>query len=351
MTTQDHAAPSSARATAGAGLFAAALVLLVALAMALALTLGRYPIGLFDIGRLLLYGVGAGPRPDDFDILANVVIEIRLPRVLSAALVGAALSVSGAAYQAAFRNPLVSPDILGVLSGAAFGAVAALMLGAGWLVMQIAGFCGGVAAALVGVGVASLFGEASIIMLVLGGLVSGALFTALLTVLKYVADPYNQLPAIVYWLMGGLGAADLAQLRAAGPPIVAGLVALMALGRALDALSMGDDEARALGVPVERLRLGVVAAATLVSSLAVSLAGMIGWIGLFIPHLARLVVGPANARLVPASAAFGAVFLIGADAVSRSAAAVEIPIGVLTELLGIPAFILALSRARRSWAA
>ena len=338
------------RSFASESLYGAALIVAVALAAAGALALGRAPIGFYDIGRFLLASAGLVHLPAaDYDLFYNVIIQIRLPRILAACLIGAALAASGGAYQAAFRNPLVSPDILGVLSGAAFGAVLGLLLGGGWLTLQIAGFVGGLSAAAFGVGVANLAGPTSTIMLVLGGLISGALFTALLTIVKFVADPYNQLPAIIYWLMGSLASADLSQLAIVAPPMAIGLAVLTACGRGLDALSMGDDEARALGVPVDLLRYGVIAAATLICALAVSIAGMIGWVGLIVPHLARLVVGPSNGRLMPASAAFGAIFLLAADAVSRSIGRIEIPIGILTELLGIPAFLLVLSRARRSW--
>jgi iron complex transport system permease protein len=166
---------------------------------------------------------------------------------------------------------------------------------------------------------------------------------------KYVADPYNQLPAIVYWLMGSLASADLKDMLRLAPPMAFGILMLSSLGRALDALSMGDDEARALGVPVTAVRYGVIAAATLVSALTVSLAGMIGWVGLLVPHVARLLVGPGNARLLPASACLGAVFLLVADGIARNAGTTEIPIGIVTELLGIPAFLLVLHRARRGW--
>jgi iron complex transport system permease protein len=324
---------------------------LVAASMLAALALGRYPLTPADIAQFLLASFGlvdlARPR---YDLLYNVIVEIRLPRVLAASLIGAALASSGAAYQAVFRNPLVSPDILGVLGGAAFGAAAGLLLGGDWAVVEALAFGMGLAAACIGVLIAHLFGGATIIMLVLGGMISGAFFAALLSLVKYLADPYNQLPAIVYWLMGSLGNADLSQLAWVAPPIGLGLLALTSLGRGLDALAMGDDEARALGVPVALLRYGVIAAATLVSALTVSIAGMIGWVGLFAPHFARLIVGPANSKLMPASAAFGAVFLLAADALSRSLGKVELPIGIITQLLGIPAFLLVLSRARRNWA-
>ncbi|ACI91705.1 ABC transporter, permease protein, FecCD family [Afipia carboxidovorans OM5] len=207
----------------------------------------------------------------------------------------------------------------------------------------------GLVAVGVGLMIANLFGHASMIMLVLGGMISGALFTSALSIVKYTADPNEQLPAIVYWLMGSLGGVDMTQIRWAMIPIVGGLIVLMLFGRALDALSMGDDEARALGVPAQQVRYGVIGAATLVSALSVSIAGMIGWVGLVIPHAVRLALGPGNARLLPASAFVGAIFLIAADCLSRSVMRSEIPIGILTELLGIPVFIIVLRRARKGW--
>lgn len=315
-----------------------------------ALTIGRYPLDLSEIVNF--FGACLGLvrlDPARFDLLYNLLVEIRLPRVVGAALIGSALSASGASFQAVFRNPLVSPGILGVLGGASFGAALGILISGSWVLVQLFAFLAGLAAVGVGVIVANLFGGASVVMLVLGGLISGALFTSALSVIKYVADPYDQLPTIVYWLMGSLGSIDLKQLSTVSAPIVLGVTLLAASGRALDALSMGDDEARSLGVPVQRIRYGVIAAATLVSSLSVSLAGMIGWIGLVIPHVTRLSLGPANHRLIPASALSGAIFLIAADCVARTIARAEIPIGVVTELLGIPAFIFVLRRARRSW--
>ncbi|NTV10954.1 MAG: iron ABC transporter permease, partial [Zoogloea sp.] len=179
--------------------------------------------------------------------------------------------------------------------------------------------------------------------------ISAALFSSLLSMVKYVADPYNQLPAIVYWLMGSLAVADLRQVGWLALPMGLGVALLALLGRALDALSMGDDEARSLGVPVRLIRYTTIATATLVSALTVSLAGIIGWVGLLVPHIARLVVGPGNLRLLPVSAVLGAVFLLGADALARSLASSEIPIGIITELLGIPAFLMVLGRARKGW--
>jgi iron complex transport system permease protein len=281
---------------------------LLAVAILFALTIGRYPLQVGDIVAFFQAMLGLKPMaPERYQLLHNLIVEIRLPRVLGAALVGAALASSGAAFQAVFRNPLVSPGILGVLGGASFGAALGILLFGNWALIQLSAFVMGLVAVGVGLMIANLFGHASMIMLVLGGMISGALFTSALSIVKYTADPNEQLPAIVYWLMGSLG------------------------------------------VPAQQVRYGVIGAATLVSALSVSIAGMIGWVGLVVPHLVRLALGPGNARLLPASAFVGAIFLIAADCLSRSVMRSEIPIGILTELLGIPAFIIVLRRARQSW--
>ncbi|WP_234087670.1 iron ABC transporter permease [Azonexus sp. R2A61] len=327
-----------------------ALLLGVAAAMLAALCVGRYPLPLADILRFLGAAAGLWEMPTrEFDTLFNLIVRIRLPRVLAAVLVGMSLATAGAAFQGVFRNPLVSPGLLGVLAGAAFGAALGIVLDLPWAMVQLLAFLMGVAAVTVGVGIATLFGNGSVIMMVLGGVISGALFTSLLSMVKYVADPYNQLPAIVHWLMGSLALADLDQIGVLIIPIGIGVTLLCTLGRALDALTMGDDEARALGMPVQALRILIVALATLISALTVSLAGIIGWVGLIVPHIARLLVGPGNAALLPTSAALGAGFLLAADGISRTVATTEIPIGIVTELIGVIAFVLVLGRVRKGW--
>lgn len=324
---------------------------LLSAACALALTQGRYPLALADLARFAAAGIGVLDLPRaEFELLRNVIVEIRLPRVLAAVLVGASLSVSGSAYQAVFRNPLVSPSLLGVLAGASAGAGLAIVCDAPWLVVQGAAFAGGVLAVTVSVAIAQAFGGGSVVLLVLGGIVSGALFSSVLTLVKYAADPLNQLPTIVYWLMGSLGQADLRDLSWISLPLAGCILGLCVLGRALDALAMGDDEARSLGIPASAIRLSVIALATLCSALTVSLAGMVGWIGLIVPHVARLLVGPGNSRLLPASAWIGATFLLFADGLARNLFATELPIGVVTEWLGIPVFVLVLGRVRNGWA-
>lgn len=319
-------------------------------AMLGALTLGRFPLPWVDIVSFFAAALGLGDMaPDRFDALYNLIVEIRLPRVLAAVLVGAALSVSGAAFQAVFRNPLVSPGLLGVLGAASFGAALGMVLSLDWVAIQWLSFAMGLLGVGFGVLVAGLFGPLSVLMLVLGGIISSSLFSALLSIVMYLADPDNDLPNIVYWLMGSLARADLTQAGWLSLPVIVSILMLSLMGRALDVLSMGDDEARSLGLPVPLVRGAVIVLATLVSALTVSVAGMIGWVGLIIPHVARLLVGPGNALLLPTSACLGALFLLGCDVLARSVSAAEIPIGILTELVGIPVFLLVLNRVRRGW--
>jgi iron complex transport system permease protein len=326
------------------------LGVVLAAAFSLALSVGKYPIAPQEIPLFFLHWVGLADMPADrFEALRNVIVDIRLPRVLAAILVGASLSGSGAAFQAVFRNPLVSPGLLGVLAGASFGAALGICLGFSWFGIQSMAFGMGVAAVGLGLVVARMFGEASLIMLVLGGMISGALFSSLTSIVKYLADPMNALPNIVYWLMGNLAQSDLAQIGWVSVPMLAGLAVLVLLGRTLDVMAMGDDEARTLGVRVAAVRFLVIAVATLISALTVSIAGMIGWVGLIVPHLVRLSMGARNSRLMPASIMAGAIFLLGADYLARTLADSEIPVGIVTELVGIPIFILVLGRARREW--
>lgn len=327
-----------------------ACALLLAGVMVFALSIGSYPVGVGEILRFFAARIGfCDMAPARLALLDNLLFDVRLPRVLTAVLVGMSLSVSGASFQAVFRNPLVSPDLLGVLAGAAFGAALAMLFDASWLTLQVTSFACGIAAVALAVAIGNLFGSASVITLLLGGLISSASFAAMLSLIKYVADPENQLPAITYWLMGNLGMARLGQLAWLIAPVGLAVALLSALGRALDAMSMGDDEALGMGVCVIAVRYAVIVAATLVSAMSVSLAGMVGWVGLLMPHLVRLLLGPGNARLLPASALLGASFLVLADGLSRTMFQVEIPIGIVTECLGIPAFLLVLHRARKGW--
>lgn len=339
---------SSPRATAV--WFLAAGFCLVGLAI-VSLGIGRYGISVSELLRVVLSLTSDIPLldPGRFEELKNVVFQVRLPRVMAAILIGAGLSVSGAAFQAMFRNPLVSPGLLGVLAGASFGAAVAMLLAERWILVQVGAFAGGLAAVFLSLGLARIYRADSLLMLVLGGIISTGLFTSLLSVVKALADPYNQLPAIVFWLMGRLSAVDTATVFALSAPIVIGIAVLMLLGKALNALSMGDEEALTLGVNVPVVRRAVIFSATFVSALTVSMAGMIAWIGLVIPHMARLLVGPDNRLLLPSSALLGAAFLLVVDDLARVSFSTEIPIGVATELIGIPLLIAVLRRGRAGW--
>ncbi|PYD76441.1 FecCD family ABC transporter permease [Novacetimonas pomaceti] len=312
--------------------------------------LGRYAIAPGVILRFIVTAMGGHAlSPAQYEMVHAVLTGARLPRIGAAVCVGAALSVSGATYQAVFRNPLVSPGLLGVLAGAGFGAALGIITNMGTLGVQALSFTGGIMAVLFGVGVARMFDAASVLMLVFGGLISSALFTALMSMLKYVADPQQQLPDIVFWLLGSLTQVDVLRLEIMAGPVLVGIVALSACGRMLDALAMGDDEARTLGVPVVALRYGTIGIATGLSALTVSAVGMIGWIGLIIPHVARLLAGPYNARVVPLSAGLGAMFLLVCDDLARCLSVEEIPVGLLTDLLGVVIFISVLRLLRRGW--
>jgi iron complex transport system permease protein len=244
----------------------------------------------------------------------------------------------------------VSPDILGVSSGAAVGAVLGIFLSLNVLAIQGLAFAFGLAAvALVYFTAAAVRGHDPILVLVLAGVVVGALLGAVVALLKYLADPYNQLPAITFWLLGSLAATNRDDFVSAAPMMLAALIPLWLLRWRIDLLSLGDEEAKALGVETGRTRIAVIACATLMTAAAVSISGIVGWIGLLIPHFARLAVGPDFGRLLPTAVILGAAFLLGVDTLARTAAHVEIPLGVLTAFVGTPLFLWQLAAARRSW--
>ncbi|MDD3770626.1 MAG: iron ABC transporter permease [Sulfuricurvum sp.] len=326
---------------------ASAVLLLVAV---ISLLWGQYPIDFETFKGYVAYKCFGGAGSETYVLLDNILLQIRLPRILLAILIGASLAVSGAAFQAMFVNPLVSPGILGVLAGASFGAAVGMLISEEWFVVQILAFVFGFVAVAVAVLIGGMVTNSrSTIMLVLGGVISGSLFTALLSVVKYVADPYSTLPAIVYWLMGSLTMADLDGVLLVSVPMLLSIAGLVFMSRYFDLLSLGDEEARALGVNVPMVRMGAIVLATLASSLSVVMAGIIGWVGLIIPHIVRLAVGPSHRLLIPLSAIVGGIFLLLADSVSRLALSVEIPIGILTSLIGIPVFIIVLKNARAAW--
>jgi iron complex transport system permease protein len=315
--------------------------------VALSLAVGSFPVSPREVAQVLWSAIAGG----DGGVAANaraVVLEIRGPRIVAALAVGASLGVAGAAYQNVFRNPLVSPDILGVSSGCALGAVAGILLGLPLAAMQGLAFAGGLAAAGLVLALGALVrGHDRVLTLVLVGVVVGSLFAAGVAFAKAIADPYNQLPAITFWLLGSFGGVLPRDLALALPLMLLGAAPLALMRWRVNLLALPEDEARALGVDVPRLRLGVVAAATLLTSAAVAIAGVIGWVGLVVPHAARLLAGPGFARVLPLSALLGAAFLLLVDTLGRTVAQTELPPGVITALVGTPAFIALLAAASR----
>ena len=332
--------------------FAAGLLIAIAVLVAgllFAFTVGRYPIDLGELFAVLtakISGQGASVSP----AAESVILQVRGPRVLAAVLVGGALAVAGTAFQGLFRNPLVSPDILGASSGAALGAVLGIYFSLGILAIQTLAFAGGLIAVagvyLIG---SAVGGRDPILVLVLTGVVIGALLGAGVGLVKYLADPYNQLPAMTFWLLGSLAAASPADLAPLFGPVALGTAVLVAMRWRMNVMSLPDEEARALGVSTTPVRIAIVAAATLTTSASVATAGIIGWVGLVVPHLARSLVGPDFARLLPTAAILGGGFLLFIDTLARTLAPVEIPLGILTAVVGTPFFIWLLTSMKRTW--
>lgn len=322
-----------------AGVFVVLVVVLVAVFL-LSLTMGRYE---FDPAQLeSLFSLEADP------VVLNVLLHLRLPRVTAAACVGAMLAMAGCSYQGLFRNPMVSPDLLGASAGAGFGAALGLLLSLGGAGVQMVAFISGCLAVFAAYALSRRVsrGMNTILILVLCGIVVQQLFTALTSAVKFVADPNSQLPEITFWLMGGLSNVYEEDLPWLLIPLILGGGTLFALRWRLNVMALGDEEALSLGVNAKRTRLIVVVAATLVTSSAVSVAGMVGWVGLIIPHLARFLVGPDHRVLLPASFLLGASFLLVVDDVCRCIYTTEIPLSILTAIIGAPLFVYLISRQR-----
>lgn len=318
------------------------LGLLLGAAALLGLTLGQYPLSINEVVQSL-WSTGAEQTAADV-----VVWNLRLPRLFAAIMVGAALAAAGATYQAMFRNPLVSPDILGVSAGAGLGAVLGLYLSLPLAGIQLLAFAGG----LMAVGLVYMISLSSrrydpVLILVLAGVAISTLLGAGISLLKILSDPYTQLPSITFWLLGGLNLVSHQELLHALPFMILGLIPLVLLRWRINLLSLSELEARALGVNPARLRLVLIVCATLMTAAAVSFTGIIGWVGLVIPHMARLVVGPEFSRLLPTSLLMGAIFLVLTDNLARNVAYMELPLGVVTALIGAPFFLYLLLRGAR----
>ncbi|MBN1134469.1 MAG: iron ABC transporter permease [Methanosarcinaceae archaeon] len=315
------------------------------------LFVGRYQIQVSSVideiiisSYALLYGIHLPVSTDH-----TVLFSVRLPRIIAALLVGSALSIAGVSFQGVFRNPLVSPYILGVGSGAGFGACLGILLFDSALIIQLLAFIFGLLAMFFAIFMGKVSRGTGSLVFVLAGIIVGSIFTSLISLVKYVADPYDELPEIVFWLMGSLSTVRYEDIVWLAFPLVIGATVLLLLRWRINVLSLGDEEAKALGVDIERIRLVIILCATLVTSAAVSISGIIGWVGLVVPHIARMLVGPNYSILMPVSFVLGASFLLLVDDLARTIAATEIPLGIITSLFGAPLFAYLIKRGRLGW--
>ncbi|MBM3547571.1 MAG: iron ABC transporter permease [Alphaproteobacteria bacterium] len=311
-------------------------------------TIGPYPIPASTVVSVFLHRLDLVEKTWS-DAVELVILDVRGPRIAAAVLVGGALAAAGATYQNLFRNPLVSPGVLGVSSGAGFGAALGIILGMPGFGIQGLAFLLGLVAVALTIWLGRTFDRRATLVLVVAGLVVSAFFQALISLIKIVADPLNQLPTITFWLLGGLHRMSAASLVTALIPIaVAGFV-LHALRWKVNTLAAGEDEARTMGVDVPKVRLALILASTLMTAACVAVSGIVGWVGLLIPHIVRMLVGPSFAVVLPLSALVGGGFLLGIDNLARLPGTTEIPLGILTALIGAPFFALILARTRRQW--
>jgi iron complex transport system permease protein len=312
-------------------------------AFSIAILVGRYPVSWQQVLKILFdWG------PAEYTVIERAIImDVRMPRALLAILVGGALSVSGAAFQGMFHNPLVDSGILGVSSGAGFGAALAIILfNRSYAMIYLLSFIFSVLAVLSSLLIGSIYNRHNKVMLVLGGVIVSSIFSALLSFLKYVADPYDQLPSIVFWLMGSLASVDYSDVLVSLVPIGIGTLILFAFRWRLNVVSMGDKEAKTMGVHVGFIRIMIIAGATLATAASVAVAGVVGWIGLVIPHVGRMLIGNDNRILMPVSFVLGGTFLLLIDTLGRSITGSELPLSILTALLGGPFYIYLLLRTK-----
>lgn len=338
--------PTSSRKTLNLYAVLAVLIAFNVIALFASISIGRFGIPLGEVAKTFLARFFKSVAVED-PAYSTVIFSIRLPRIVAAMLIGAALSQSGAAYQGLFNNPLVDPYILGISAGAGLGASIAILLGGNHLVIQLSAFAFSIVAVLITVFAAR--SSRSNIALVLSGFIVSSLFSSIISFLKYYADPYTKLPSIVFWLMGSLSQISMNDLLYIIPFVLLAILLLFLLRWKLNILSLGQEEAITLGENPARLKLSIIIISSLLTSLCVSLSGIIGWVGLVIPHLGRMLVGPDYRKLLPVSLFLGSLYLVVMDTLSRSLAASEIPIGILTAFVGAPFFIFLMRRTGYKW--
>lgn len=315
----------------------------------LSLPLGRYQITTMDVARVLLSPIFPGIADGIPLIAQQLVLQVRVPRILAALLIGASYGATGTAFQAIFKNPLVDSNILGVTSGAGFGAAIAILMMANTWQVQFSAFVFGLIAVSLSFFGSRLYKTTPLLVLTLMGILIGSLFNSLTSLLKYVADPLDALPAITFWLLGSLTNITWNRMTALVIITLVGLLVLWLVRWRLNILSLGDQEAKSLGVDPVRVKLLIIFIATLMTAVAVSISGVIGWVGLVIPHAGRMIVGPDHKRLMPVSIGLGGAFMIIIDNVSRTLLPGEIPLGVLTGLIGVPMLIILLRKSKTGW--
>lgn len=324
------------------------LLSVLIIAILFSFTIGRYAVSLEQLFEILNYKVFGGVVTWAQSV-ETVLFKVRIPRILLAVVIGASLAIAGVVYQGLFKNPMVSPDILGASSGAGYGAAIAILLSLNSAGIQISSFLFGLFAVLITITISKCVGKSNnnILALVLTGMVVNTLFSSFISITKYLADTDDKLPAITFWLMGGLSSVNLKDLLIILFPFLLGGIPLMLIRWKLNVLSFGEEEAQGMGIDTSKIRILTIFCSTLLTASAVSVGGMIGWIGLIIPHIARLIVGLNYKVLLPASALIGGTFLLIVDDIARCLFSIEIPIGILTSIIGAPFFLYLLFKERR----
>lgn len=321
-----------------------ALIMLPLFTSLIVWVFGRYQLSPSEVITIIFDWISGNPNIDKQGYL--VVVSIRLARIILALLVGMGLSVAGVAFQSLFSNPLTTPDILGVSSGAAFGAALAILLDCNSSMIQVMALTFGIIAVILTMIIAKINGSSATIMLILSGIVVTSVFNALLSGIKFVADPQSKLPAISFWLMGSMNNASFRSIAFYSPAIIAGTIIIYILRWKLNILSLSEDEAKAMGINLKLFKSLIIVASTLITASCVALCGIIGWVGLLVPHICRIVFGVNTKIIVPASISFGATFLLLVDTLSRTLLTSELPLGILCSLLGAPIFIMLLRKSK-----
>lgn len=327
------------------GIFWLSVILLIVI-FAASLAVGRYGVPFGDTFRIVFSKVFPIDRTW-YDMQEAVVMNLRFPRTIAAIIIGAALALSGATYQSIFKNPMVSPDLLGVSSGACVGAATAILMNSGSAIIQLGAFAGGLIAVAITVSIPRLIRNESTTVLVLSGIVISSLMSSIMSIIKFVADTDTQLAEITYWMMGSFAKITLDSIFPVLPTILLPMVVILLARYRLNVLSLGDNEAKSLGINLRTTRGMFILCSTLITASCVCLSGTIGWVGLVIPHTARMIIGSDNKKMLPIAMVFGGIFMLIIDILCRTITSAELRLGILTGVIGAPFFIFILFKQRR----